>query len=115
MTYHLSDPIDCIPAAPGGRTKSHAITNEEAKSMDNAKNENEINLYPNPTNGVFQVQLGTVTNGNLEVLDYTGKIVLKQNINGNALQLDISEMPKGMYIIKVNSTNAQQVSKIIKN
>jgi len=65
-------------------------------------NNPSIQLYPNPTQGSFTVNVSQpiVDNGFIEVLDITGKRVLVQPVlsSNNSITLDA---PKGLYIVKV--------------
>lgn len=63
-----------------------------------------IQVYPNPANTILNVKLDEYTkNGNVEVYDMVGKQVLPvQKMNGNTLELNVSNLAKGIYFLKVN-------------
>ena len=69
-----------------------------------------INLYPNPTNDVLNIQ--TEENVQLvEVYNIQGAKVLVDN----RTQLNVSELPKGTYVINVITQNGISRSKFVKN
>jgi hypothetical protein len=73
----------------------------------------ELKIYPNPSNGIFNLQLGTITEKfHLEVFDMTGRKVTSTEINNN-YSLDLSEYSKGIYMIKVITNNKSITKKII--
>jgi len=112
ITYHSSDPFTCTTSGFRGKLKSHSVSADEAVSpISDAVG---FNVYPNPTKGTFKIQLNASGNGQVQVLDYTGRVILEKIINGNSLQLDISEMPSGLYFVQVVSEGKQQIVKIIK-
>lgn len=71
---------------------------------------NDIKIYPNPTDGLVQIQ--GVNNAIIRVMDNTGRM-LKQQVMTNET-LDISDLPKGNYILVINSNESTVVKKIVK-
>ena len=78
---------------------------------------NEFNIYPNPTNGAFNVELEYIDGlTTIEVFNAMGSIVLEKNITSrNLVRLDIQNQPNGIYFVKIISSNNINVKKIIKN
>ena len=67
-----------------------------------------VRIYPNPNNGTFNVSLDNnlVKNAALTVYDITGRIVVaKQNITTDET-ISISDVTKGIYIIRLQSDKA---------
>ena len=76
---------------------------------------NSISIYPNPTNGLFTINLGDY-NGiiNYTITTVDGKLVKQdQNINKNT-SIDLTNESKGMYLIKIDDVNSSNVYKLIK-
>ncbi len=60
------------------------------------------NVYPNPANGVLFLELpGSTGKAMVEVLDNTGKSVLRQSIDQPRSQLNTSGMAEGLYLYRV--------------
>ena len=79
-------------------------------SLNNISNENEILLYPNPANNFINIQyLGnSLTNFQVAIFDILGKNILNQNVNLSSKEdqkIDITHLPKGIYIIKITGNN----------
>ena len=68
-------------------------------SLDN----NSIRIYPNPTTGILNIE-GIDNYNELQVLDIQGKTVM--TINSFSSTLDVSNLPKGSYIIKMISNDS---------
>jgi hypothetical protein len=63
----------------------------------------DIPVYPNPAHDVLKINLNGL-NGNfeLEIIDLAGKIILIKKINsGNEQHLNITSIPPGFYLIKL--------------
>lgn len=67
--------------------------------MDNSS---EFSIYPNPTIG--QLNISTNLSGNylINLLDISGKTVFTRQDNFGTSQIDVSQLPKGMYILKIS-------------
>ena len=71
-----------------------------------------INVYPNPSNGVFSVNVPTAKAYTLEVSDLTGRVIKTETVKGNA-KLDLSGNAQGVYMLKITSEGATAVQKLI--
>jgi hypothetical protein len=69
----------------------------------------KLEAFPNPTAGVFTLS-GLLGNGRerLQVLDLTGKVLMEQMIDANTATVDISQLPKGVYILRIVSNKQLQ-------
>ncbi len=81
------------------------------------KTSTEINVYPNPTNGLINIDFGSVSNSNAEVSVYNiiGAQVLSLQTEvqqGKAAQIDLSSCNTGIYFVSV-TCNGQRIVKRI--
>ncbi len=72
-----------------------------------------IEIYPNPSTGLFTISYGTVEPTSVEVYDITGKKVLSKTGNSTSI-LDLTSAAQGIYFVKINIDNEQVVKRIIK-
>jgi hypothetical protein len=75
-------------------------------------NDLSVAIYPNPSNGQFKVRFSTATEGSLEILDLTGKVVYAKNFNTNVEAVNANFLQNGIYLVKVSANGITQVSKI---
>jgi len=62
----------------------------------------KIVIYPNPTNGIFNINLSHNTNGHIILIDLIGKEVFSQSFNSNSVKLNIKSLKsKGTFFVKV--------------
>ncbi|MBX3163288.1 MAG: T9SS type A sorting domain-containing protein [Bacteroidetes bacterium] len=73
-----------------------------------------LNVYPNPNNGTFTVELNNGTEKTLELLDLTGRVVFANTTKQDVINIDIQELAHGIYYLKVKSNNTVETVKIVK-
>ena len=78
-----------------------------------------LKIFPNPASDAIKIELGTETSEivRLALIDAYGKLMKVHEIHVtagfNSTVLDISELPDGMYFLRITGSNSQ-VKKIIK-
>ena len=85
---------------------------------NNDKLSDEFIIYPNPNNGIFQINYSNFTDPqNLKIYNSLGQLVyqkLLDNRDINSESLDLSHLYKGLYIIQINTTeNIVKTQKLI--
>jgi len=75
----------------------------------------QLSVYPNPGIGMFKVTLKNGMDGMLEVYDVMGKRMKTLAVQSGVSEydLDLTEMPKGMYLINLISEGKQYQQKLI--
>lgn len=70
-------------------------------------------IYPNPTNGAItlETQQATVSQPECRIMNVLGQTLITVSIYGESQQIDVSELPKGLYFICVDGITR----KFIKN
>ena len=87
---------------------------------NNTALENELNIYPNPSNGLFSLRISTtqLTNYNLVMRDLSGRIVYSNDlvVNGKYTEnLDLTALANGIYFLQVNTPESSEIKKLIIN
>jgi len=85
--------------------------------MDNKHSTtSRINVRPNPASGsveVYSVGATTMQTSQIELLTIAGKTVGQFTWNGKSLQLDVSQYPRGIYILKIRTNLGSEMKKLI--
>ena len=68
-------------------------------------------VYPNPSNGSFNLNLGE-GQWNVEVYDITGRKVYENRHEGQSA-IDLGQCPKGMYFLKAKNESQEITSKMV--
>lgn len=69
-------------------------------------------IYPNPSNGIFNVGMNA-EQAEIKVFNITGQLVKQTVLNNSYGIFDISNQPKGMYFIKIKTSNETIITKVI--
>ncbi|MBM3431318.1 MAG: T9SS type A sorting domain-containing protein, partial [Bacteroidetes bacterium] len=76
-----------------------------------------IRVYPNPTNGNFEVTISKQLNSrDISVEDLNGKIIHRiSNVSEGANLIDISDVLNGIYLIRIKVDSGEYITRIVKN
>lgn len=76
-----------------------------------SKNEQplEINIYPNPNDGEFQIQNFAETKITIEILNMLGTLVLKTETDKRNIPVSLSDNHKGLYFVRITDSNNQKI------
>lgn len=69
--------------------------------IQNIDMQDEISVYPNPTSGTFYLKTSKIIEA-IEIRDLNGRLL--KHKDGNIRKLDMSELPKGLYIISIRTS-----------
>ncbi len=100
---------------------------EEGAIIDNfviegtlSREENQFEqfaVYPNPSNGKFNIVLSTTDKVNVQLFDMRGRSVFNKLYNSNGIsfnqQIDLSSLSSGVYILNVESNGKKDARRII--
>lgn len=97
--------------ALSGSELNTIYTGGTLNSANFESNKNMI-LYPNPVKDILQIKILESTNiTNCELFDISGKIIKVQIFNNS---IDVSQIQKGMYLIKLETNEGNFTEKFIK-
>jgi hypothetical protein len=74
--------------------------------------ETTINVYPNPNNGLFVIELTTTSK--VTVTNALGQVVIAETFDAGKHAVNIKNESTGVYFVKVMTNNKQQIIKVIK-
>jgi ELWxxDGT repeat protein len=77
---------------------------------------NKFSIYPNPTTSQINLSFeNNLENASIKIISLLGQTVIeKQNLSGNNLNVEVSNLTAGMYVIEVNDGISKFNSKFIK-
>jgi len=79
----------------------------------NTLSDNVFAIYPNPNDGVFSIITTSNSNSQITISDVSGKVVYNTNTSLNSVSVDLSDINKGIYIVKVTNETGVNVERII--
>ena len=75
----------------------------------------QISIYPNPATDKITVELSGMTQGgNLTIGDIEGQQLLTRQIAEPKTQIDISNLPSGIYFVRITNEMTAEVGKFVK-
>lgn len=76
-----------------------------------------ISVYPNPVTDVLTIQNLSIETGVIEVLDVQGKVVSAVQVNGvyGNYALDMNNIQRGMYIVRITTETSVQEVRVVKH
>jgi len=83
----------------------------------NELDNNSFGLYPNPSSGYIIIEsLMFDEINNVEIFDVTGKSIKQvESTLANKLKVDISNLEKGIYFVKITTVNGIAFKQLLKN
>ena len=95
--------------------KSGSLKPEETNdiSVNNFTEEPNIEIYPNPTNGIFKVS-NIEEAVQLEIIDYTGRVIFR-NEEYSGEEIDLSNQVSGIYLTRIRMNNQYITKKLMLN
>ena len=74
----------------------------------------DLNVYPNPASDVITIS-GTMDKDVLSIFDISGRLILKTNAIGDSIYLRIDFLPEGIYLLKIERGDIEQIVRFIVN
>lgn len=87
------------------------VNNEDALAIAQEDKHN-ISMHPNPTYSTVTISSDENINGNIRIVDVSGKIVKELEANGMEILIDISSLQSGIYHVYIEGHSG--ASKLVK-
>lgn len=71
-------------------------------------------VYPNPTSGQILVETSVAFNGTLQILNPSGEVVGERTFSGKQLNLNLADLAKGIYYLRLKGEDFSEVRKVVK-
>jgi hypothetical protein len=106
-SYTLKDANDCLYTSD-----SILLENNTSSTYRSIK---DLKLYPNPTNALLHIEWNTNIHGKGTIYNALGQVVRSEiAVEGNSVNLELSELPNGVYHIIITTNSGRYGSKFIK-
>jgi hypothetical protein len=74
----------------------------------------KVNVYPNPTSDIWNIELNETLVSSLELIDLQGKRVYSSYSIKSNQSVDASSFPKGIYFLRITSNSESLIKRVIK-
>jgi hypothetical protein len=96
------------------------FVDDSCSGLGNRSSSKEILIYPNPTNGLLNVELSGFNNSIIiSLFSLNGSMVYSENINNYSpdkilkRQIDLSKFGKGVYFVRLTNNNTSETKKVL--
>lgn len=87
---------------------------EFTTSVSTPLGKHKIKVYPNPFKQIVSIESNQFLIKELRVFDSDRILRFKQNLNESKSEINLTDMPSGIYFIEVSTKNQKEIIKIIK-
>jgi glucosylceramidase len=90
--------------------------NAVSKTLE-AEDQNEMTVFINKTNDYLKIDTNHEGDGEVEIYSLTGQSVLKRTVHftkGNQSEIEISRLPKGLYVVNIKDDKGTYSKKVLK-
>ena len=85
-----------------------------ALSVPTYESDLDLALVPNPAQNKVELKgLENYANARVSIVDITGRLLLQQNLDGTSLEVNTSELAKGVYTVILVSEGVKWSKKLI--
>ena len=105
---------DCLTYAPDSieGTPTEPVTLHFGTLGLNESGQDVVNIFPNPSNGVFGIEGKGVRK--IEVVDAYGQMILSKETQNDFERIDLSDKADGLYLLRVVTSNGITTKQLIK-
>jgi hypothetical protein len=73
-----------------------------------------VKVYPNPSSGMFTVEVPSTGSRLIEVTDLTGRVILSNKSSDQFVNVNINSLSNGIYYVKIQTEQGSEVIKVVK-
>jgi hypothetical protein len=92
------------------------LCNSIITAVNESKEDQGVTLFPNPSNGKFELLTYDLKNSSFEISNILGTTILKSKIESGKTEIDLTPQPTGIYFIRIYApTGLIMTKKIVIN
>jgi hypothetical protein len=126
--YHTAEKVE-LPAEVTFNTSlpNTGVYSENGQSMIlkmstgaasvNENKLNQIRLHPNPSTGIFNMDIPAVDQPiDVQVMNVAGQVIYSNSVENNSnstIKIDLNKNAKGVYFVKITDSNETVVKKVV--
>ncbi|HIP32285.1 MAG TPA: T9SS type A sorting domain-containing protein [Crocinitomicaceae bacterium] len=74
----------------------------------------DVSIYPNPTNGLVNIDFGAVQSARISVININGQLVYQENISNQDNYSFEFDGISGIYFLEIKNEDKRRIVKLIK-
>jgi len=108
----INDPFP-TPFPSGGFDLDAVAVMHITTGVVNSVKENQIKIYPNPSNGLLFIN--AKEDSDIELISIQGNLMISKMIYRGISKLDIRALSKGVYFLRLENKHGVHIRRIVKN
>jgi len=112
--WYKEESLFIITNIPTGSAENYLLFAKWSQIVSGFTTNNNLKkptLYPNPSSGIFTLELGTLNAQTISVYTSTGQLLSERTVNSDKVGFDLKQ-PTGIYLVKVQTLEGAEVLKI---
>ncbi len=93
--------------------RQYSLNNLTTTGIEHSSENNSVSIYPNPSNGLFTVELNNNQNSSITVFNTLGEKIIEEKLSNSITAFDLSNIPRGVYFCQVKNEMAIRNIKLI--
>ena len=117
---NIADPTDEGPDGFGDganhpeRVPKLVINYTVSTSVDETMDQPQfVHVYPNPSKGILHLSFQSSGTSQVQIFNVTGQLVRSAEITSQTATLDVSDLQRGVYMLKTVQNNNASTQKVI--
>jgi hypothetical protein len=102
-TNDFTNPVTYNIIAEDGVTNQDWIVTVSINNLVENKDINKLNIYPNPASDIVIIE--NAENSKISIINMLGQVVFSQTLINNNIKLNVSQIPNGTYLIRIENNN----------
>lgn len=86
---------------------------ENTANLNEESLENNISIYPNPSNGEFKVNVNLEGEKVITLIDYRGKVIDQKESTQEIFKFNASHVSSGVYIVQIKTNQGVSTKKVV--
>jgi len=105
-------PIGCESAYKNAFIWKNFSNIVETADFIGETSEEVLSVFPNPVSDFINISCKSMKS--LEIISIEGRIVMNTSVSGDNINLDVSDLPSGMYIVRITTKQGCLTKEIVK-
>ena len=76
-------------------------------------NDSKFKVFPNPATSEMNVSFGTALDRTVTLFSLTGEVIEVKTTSGLSTNFDVIDLPQGVYLIEVSTSNSTYTERVI--
>ncbi len=111
--WEIPFPVADVELDTTGSPNVYFTTDCSITDLSIPEEKRTIDIYPNPSDDIINIEIENIKNAAIEIYNVSGTLVLSKALDSKVEKFDISDFPKGIYLVKVRQEDVIYIEKVV--